>query len=170
MVRGVVEMGIESANYVYLPTTTGAEATDGSLKLLGVQPVESNRAACFVYRGDDYWIDLEVSPAEAGRGQAVSIRVALCNPPGVKPALRKLLETLWRRGGGRLIDLPGDRQWETIDDDACREIWRSYEVKHREFRLNFGDFEAPVSGADVFRLLREKKFRKSHRENGNRKV
>jgi hypothetical protein len=106
-----------------------------------------------------YWIDIEVSSAEPGRRPRASIRVALCNPPEVGPALRNLLETLWGRGGGRLVDLSGDRRWETVDDEVWQGIWKAYDAKRREFHQNFGDFEAAISGAKVFPLMREKGLR-----------
>jgi hypothetical protein len=150
-------MGVESANYQYVPTRESAELLAGTLDILGAWLVDDDneRIVQYVLRGNDYWIDVEVMCAGGLTYPSASIRVALCNPPGVALALRNLLETLLKRGAGYIIDRPGDRKFRAIDDETWQQLWEAYELKRVDFRQHFGGFEAAVSGADVFRIIRE---------------
>src|SRR3977135_3610147 len=91
---GSRRMGVESANYVYVPTRESADLLAGTLNILGARMVDNDNELIvqWVLRGNDYWIDVEVMCAGGLTYPSASIRVALCNPAGVALALRNLLE------------------------------------------------------------------------------
>lgn len=150
-------MGVESANYHYVPTADGSAKLAVTLDRLGARrrPSDSGRFCHYVLSGVDHWIDLEVGLTGGLSYPSVEIRVALCNPAPTLEVLHRLLATLLLEGGGYLMDRTGDQRLTQLDDDAWMRLRTAYEAKRDDFRERFGSFEAPISGEDVFKRMRE---------------
>lgn len=151
-------MGIESANYTIFPGAD-CEAVDEVLLRAKAVPVSTSSPVGFqkwVVRGDRYWIDLMRGNFGPARREALSIRIALCNPLDADEVLRTTLGGLLTELRGTLMDGQTKRTYETLDDEAWNEIVVALTIKRDQFRQFFGALEAPIGGDEVFAELRKR--------------
>jgi hypothetical protein len=153
-------MGLESANYIFVPKENVAAATSvllslGAKKRAPSPPFEDYDR--WVLNGEQHWIDVMVGSFGPNSKMAVSIRVALPNPAMVENELRRLMAELMEQAPGRLYDQQTRRWHAQMDEDVWHDIWAAYKKKRAHFQQHFGLFEAPISGDDVFPMLQASK-------------
>jgi hypothetical protein len=150
-------MGVESANLQYLSDPTGSDYFDDVLRGLSVREVDGQIGGYDYYAVVDEgcWIDLQVRSGGESSRLSISIRVALCNPPQLEAALCYLLERLFKFCGGRIANKDTRERFEVYDKEAWSKIWSAYLRKREKFREQYGDFEAAISGSEVYDYMRE---------------
>jgi hypothetical protein len=155
-------MGLESANYLYVSDGETSRRLPDLLSFLGARPADETGRGRYVYHGPEFLIEILVPQPDREDRSQISIRVALVNPVGVGRALKTLLKTIFAHGeSGYLLDMQTKRKWRKIDDTTWSDIWDTFTQRREEFRKRFGDFEAPISADDVFRVMREQKDNRS---------
>ncbi|MEM6989354.1 MAG: hypothetical protein AAF721_02615 [Myxococcota bacterium] len=143
---------MESANYSVV-LGAGAEPTT-LLEDLGAVRAIGRAGARWVLRDPTYWIDVLVLNRGEAPQTVASVRVALCNPPEVEPALRRVLHALLTAGPTGVHDAQTGRRYVRLDEDVWGELLEAYRRKRARFQDHFGTREMPVSGDDVFEALR----------------
>ena len=155
-------MGVESANYRYVPPREAGLRVDAILRQLGCREIESggDTARKYVLDDGDYWIDVQVEIDPWSKEQiGVGIRVAYINPLAVVKGMRVLVTALLRRGGGKIIDIATRERFSVIDEVSWDFLWKSFIGRRDKFRHDYGDCEAAISGDAVFGYLREQGLR-----------
>lgn len=149
-------MGIESANYTVISSTT-PEEMDFTLDAVATRVLQVSPGVFpkWVKKDEQHWIDIMRGNFGPERRVAVSVRVALCNPPEAEVELRSLLGTLLDELGGSLCDEQTGRIYAGLDEPSWIEVRGGLRAKQNEFRKLFGSFEAAISGDAVFSALRE---------------
>ncbi|MFD8495867.1 hypothetical protein [Amycolatopsis sp. NPDC059657] len=153
-------MGVESANYRYVSDGDKSQELELVFCELGIECISEVKDGMFknyVFRGEHFWIDIQVNARrqEVDVRSLVSIRVALINPGDVAGKLRELLKYLLGRCGGWVIDMSTRERYSSIDDGSWDRLWREFLTRRRDFIRGHGEFEAAISGADVFQYMRE---------------
>lgn len=148
-------MGVESANYS-VSVTDGLARFDEVLLRLGGTRKQDESASSFdrwIVSGERHWIDVMRGKLGTGGEPAISVRVAVCNPPDVESVLRQVLATLLKEFSGQLRDGQTCRSYRALDDASWSEVQEAFAAKRAQFRQHFGDVEAAVSGDDVFEAV-----------------
>ncbi len=146
-------MGVESANYQICYDGSLEQELERAVGVLGADVVSSSgRATEGVVQSDEFWIDLQIWSERP----LVSVRVALCNPPGVLPMLRTILSTFAVLGRATVVDVDGDAHYEDLGARSWSGIVESFERRRAAFRDRFGDYTAAISADDVFARLRDR--------------
>lgn len=151
-------MGRESANFLFIPKQDDACCIDSAFASLGITETTGRDRSpyrYYTYRSARFWIDLQVGNLVGSVNNAISIRIALCNPQDVELAFQQLIEALLLRCGGSLIDRQRGSVYDGTDMDGWRLIQESYRLQKATFITFFGKFEAPLSGDDVFEALQK---------------
>jgi hypothetical protein len=144
-------MGLESAVYSLVPDRN-ADSVERGLEQLGAVPTDKPSPLSFpqwVLRDQGALIDLMAVTPKDGSRAALSVRVAVSNPPSVEGALRILLVQLLDHFGGKVRDWQTHRSYERLDDAAWDEIRGAFLEKKSVFRRYRSELEAPVSGDEV---------------------
>lgn len=145
-------MGVESANFVFIPDTARGSELVAIVESLGATRFGSKEGR-YVVQGDDHWVDLKVGPYGRRRLPSVSLRVALCNPPAAYCVLARLLASLLRLGGGQVLDLKSREGFSELDEAAQDRVCSTLKSRRADFEHQFGPLEAAISGDDVFDYL-----------------
>lgn len=149
-------MGLESANY-FVGVKEGWVRHEEVFLRLGARKRDPFGTSFdrWIVRTERYWIDLMSGDFGSPGKPAISVRVALCNPPDVESALRDVLTALLREFGGKLHDVQTNRSYGALDDASWSEVLEAFAAKRSQFRQYWGTFEAAISGEEVFSRLDE---------------
>lgn len=153
-------MGLESANYQFVPSSSPSSHVLDVLKSLGAVEATSSARSYkdFILSGESHWIDLRIGTFSSEKtGDTLSIRVALCNPDSVGPVLLCLFQKLLHECGGHIFDKDARVQYSDADDASWQRLWRDYQARRETFRKMFGNIEAVISGDDFFKFLESRK-------------
>ena len=148
-------MGVESANYAFVPDQP-LEAIPRLMVELGAEersPFPATNFQRWALRGEHYWIDIMLGSLGPSSRPSVSVRVALCNPLEVGCPMEQLFQLLLRELQGTLLDRQTKRSYRSLDQASWLQVWDAFCKKKEEFHCNFGVFEAAISGDDVFACL-----------------
>jgi hypothetical protein len=145
-------VGVEAANFVFIPNTARGSELVAIVESLGATRFGSKEGR-YVVRGDDHWIDLKIGTYGRRRVPSVSVRVALSNPPPAYGVLTRLLASLLRLGGGQVIDPQSREEFSELDQAAQDRVRSALEARRADFERQFGPLEAAISGDDVFDYL-----------------
>ncbi|WP_410664318.1 hypothetical protein [Amycolatopsis sp. lyj-84] len=151
-------MGAWAFDYVHVsPRESGDEALAVVREMATHALGARGSAEYFEMRGEHHWIDLEVfNSADGARGRAqVSMRLALCNPPGLERELRKLIAGLLERCGGRIFTMQPRDRFTDIEGDGWERLWARFTDKQAWFREGYGHFDAAISVDDLSSYMRE---------------
>jgi hypothetical protein len=146
-------MGVESIVFRHEPRD--ALLNDLERFLVGIGAVPGTERLSYVLAGPDHWLDVLVRPGVAGAVSTLTLRVALTNPVDALDRIRDLLSELLVRFGGRVAGLGESVIFEEMGADEQEQLRRMWLRRRADFTTQFGDHSWPISGAEVFRYLRE---------------
>jgi hypothetical protein len=145
-------MGLESCNYVFY--TKQDMVLSYLTKIISeigyVQQYEPNIITLTL--PNKFWIDLLLLPGEQS---ALSIRVALCNPPDVLVALRQLVEALFKHYTGLFLCINNRKTYKKMTSTAFNQIANNFYQNQKILFDHFGFLEAAISAEDVFSSYRK---------------